>query len=155
MFGALMTGLQVVLAALPNIEMVSLLVILFTLVYGWKVLYIIYVFTALEFLLYGFNLWMICYLYVWTILAGVTQLFRGIRSSLAWAVISGLFGLLFGAFCEIPFVFVIGFRAAAAAWISGIPFDLLHCRGNFTLALTLFSPLHHMLSSLNSSRISA
>lgn len=148
MFAALTVALQVVLAPLPNIEMVSLMFILLTLLYGWKVLYVIYLFVALELLIYGFSLWMICYLYIWTLLAAVARAFRSVRSPLIWAVISGLFGLIFGALCEIPFVFVIGINAAIAAWVSGIPFDLLHCAGNFALALVLFKPLFRILEKM-------
>jgi energy-coupling factor transport system substrate-specific component len=137
------------LAPLPNIEMVSLMIILLTLFYGWKVLYVICLFAALEYLIYGFSLWMICYLYIWTLLAAVARAFRAFRSPLLWAVVSGMFGLLFGAFCEIPFLFVIGLQGAVAAWISGIPFDLLHFAGNFALALALFKPLRSILERLN------
>ena len=45
---------QVVLSVLPNIEIVSLLVILFTLFYGKNVFFIIYSFVILEGFLYGF-----------------------------------------------------------------------------------------------------
>jgi energy-coupling factor transport system substrate-specific component len=148
MFAALTVALQVALAPLPNIEMVSLMFILLTLLYGWKVLYVIYLFAALELLIYGFSLWMICYLYIWTLLAAAVRAFRSIRSPLVWAVISGTFGLLFGALCEIPFVFVIGVNAALAAWASGIPFDLLHCAGNFVLGLVLFRPLMRVLERM-------
>ena len=75
---------QVALSFLPNIELVSLLIIVYTLVFGPKVLYVIYAFAVLEGLLYGFSTWWITYLYVWTILAGATWCFRKMESLLGW-----------------------------------------------------------------------
>lgn len=138
---AIMFAAQIALAGFANIELVSLLVMLFTLCLKRRVLYSIYVFVLLEGLVYGFHLWWVMYLYVWTILAGVTWFFRKTRSALVWAVISGLFGLMFGALCSIPYFFVGGFTMAAAYWVSGIPFDLAHCAGNFLLCLILWRPL--------------
>lgn len=48
---------QVALSFLPNIELVSLLVIVYTHAFRRKVLYILYVFALLEGLLYGFTTW--------------------------------------------------------------------------------------------------
>ena len=44
MLAALTFALQVVMAPLPNIEPVSLLVMLFAVIFGWKSLYSIYAF---------------------------------------------------------------------------------------------------------------
>ena len=60
---------QVFLACLPNIEIVSFLIILYTLVFGRKVFLMIYTFILLEGILYGFGLWWFQYLYLWSILA--------------------------------------------------------------------------------------
>lgn len=144
---ALFVG-QVALAFLPNIELVSLLVIVYTLAFRRKVLYVIYAFALLEGLLYGFSMWWVTYLYVWTVLAGLTWCFRNMQSALGWAILSGAFGLSFGALCEIPFLVTIGWRGALGAWVSGIPFDLAHCAGNFVLALALVKPLMKLMRRL-------
>lgn len=150
----ILVGVQYVLSFLPNIELVSLLVIIFTLVYRRKVLYTIYVFTFLQGLIYGFSIWWVTYLYVWTILAGITYLFRNIETSLGWALISGFYGLAFGALCEIPWLFTVGFRVAFTAWVAGIPFDLVHGISNFLIALVLFNPLYKLLIKLENMRTS-
>ena len=54
---ALLLVLQVSLSWLPNIELVSLLMILYTLVFRRHVWVILYVFVILEGLIYGFGLW--------------------------------------------------------------------------------------------------
>lgn len=151
LLGAFMLIGQVALAFLPNIEPVSLLVILYIVVFGPKALLSIYTFVLLEGVFYGFHLWWISYLYVWTLLAVVAHIFRHKRHPLLWAVISGLFGLLFGALCAIPYLFIGGPSMALAYWVSGIPFDLLHCAGNFAAALILFKPLFYILNRLKKS----
>ena len=66
----------------------------------------------------------------------------------AWAILGGVFGLLFGALCGIVDIFIGGFGYAAAKWVSGIPFDLLHCGGNFAIALIMFKPLREAMEKL-------
>ena len=146
--GALMFGLQVVMGPLPNIEPVSLLVMLFAVTFGWKSLYVIYTFVVMEILFYGFSLWNLNYLYIWTILAVAAIVLRKQTSPLVWAMVSGVFGLLFGALCGIVDVFIGGVSYAVAKWVSGIPFDLLHCGGNFVIALLLFVPLRKWMDRL-------
>ena len=146
--GALMFALQVVMAPLPNIEPVSLLVMLFAVTFGWKCLYPVYVFVVMEILFHGLGLWNFNYLYIWTVLAVAAISFRKMESSLGWAILSGAFGLAFGALCGIVDIFIGGFGYAAAKWISGIPFDLLHCGGNFAIAVVLWKPLRTLLDRL-------
>lgn len=143
-------GAKVVMAALPNIEPVSLLVIAYAVVFGRKSLYPIYVYVLMEILLYGLGTWNIMYLYVWPVLALCAWLLRRQESPLIWAVLSGSFGLAFGLLCAPVDVCIGGFAYAAAKWASGIPFDLAHCAGNFVIALLLFQPLRRLLQKLYS-----
>lgn len=146
---AILLVIQVTLAFLPNIELVSLLIIIYTLVFGKKAFYIIYVFVALEGLLYGIGLWWINYLYVWTILCVLVLLLRKQRSPYFWAILSGFYGLAFGALCAVPNLFLSGFASAVSYWIAGIPFDVLHGVGNFVVALLLFRPLFYLMDKIN------
>ena len=73
---AVLLTAQVSLGFLPNIEIVTLLILVYTLVFRKKVFFIIYIFVFLEGLIYGFGLWWINYLYVWSIQALITLLFR-------------------------------------------------------------------------------
>ena len=148
MLGALTFGAKVALMALPNIEPVSLLVMLYAVVFGRKAVYPIYVYVLLEFLLYGINLMSINYLYTWLILAGVSWLLRRMTHPLGWAVVAGVFGLLFGLLCAPVYIVVGGPMYALNWWISGIPFDLIHCGANFVISLVLFVPLRKILERL-------
>lgn len=154
MLSAILLVVQIALGFLPNIELVSLLIIIYTLVFKKKVIYIISIFVLLEGLIYGFGLWWINYLYIWFILAFITHIFKKESSPLVWALISGFYGLLFGTLCSIPYFFIglssgtiqNGFNTALAYIISGIPFDLVHGISNFFIALTLFKPLYKLIN---------
>lgn len=146
--GGLTFALKLAMAFLPNIEPVSLLVMVFAAVFGKKAFYPITVYVAMEFLTFGISLWSIPYLYIWGILAAAAYLMRKSTHPLAWALLSGVFGLLFGALCTPVCLISGGWAYALSWWISGIPFDALHCAGNFALALLLFCPLRSLLSGL-------
>ena len=149
LLAAMMTALKEAMALLPNIEPVSLLVLVCALVFGRDVFYIIFTFVLLEGLVHGFHLWWVSYLYIWPLWSGLVLLLRrgGERPALFWAASSGAFGLGFGALCALPYL-AGGPWAALSYWVAGIPFDLLHCAGNFFLALTLEKPLYLLLKGL-------
>ena len=136
------------LVFIPNVELVSLLVILFTLYFGKKILFVIPAFILLEGCIYGFGHWWIRYLYVCPLLALITSIMIKQESVWVWAIMSGSFGLAFGALCSIPYIVLSGPKAAFAWWVSGIPFDILHCVSNFVLCLVLLNPLSKVMRKM-------
>ena len=146
---AIMTAIavvgQVAIAVLPNIEIVTLLFIVYTLILGPKVFIVIYAFVLLEGLLHGFGLWWINYLYVWSVLAGITMFFRKQTSILFWSILSGIYGLTFGTLCSIPYFITGGWAAGFAYIVQGIPYDLIHCIGNVVVCLILYKPLRYVI----------
>lgn len=146
--GAITFAAKYVMSFLPNIEPVSLFVMLFAVVFGKKWVYPVYLYVVLEILFYGVSLWNVNYLYIWSVLAVLAYYLRNMRQPLGWAVLSGVFGLAFGALCGIVDVFIGGFSYAVTKWISGIPFDIAHCLGNFVIALILFVPLRNLMEKL-------
>lgn len=148
LLGAVLFVGQIAMAPLPNIEPVTTLIIIFTLVCKKKAFFSIYVFVLLEGLLFGFGIWWVSYLYIWSILALLVLCLQKMESAVLWAVVSGVFGLLFGALCAIPYLISGGIGAAFAYWSAGIPYDVLHCCGNFTLTLILYTPLTRLLKKL-------
>lgn len=150
LLGALMLTVQVALGFLPNIELVSLLAMLFAVEFPRRITFgSIYVFALLEGLFYGFGSWWPAYLYVWTIGALAAYLLRHNDSALFWALVSAIFGLCFGALYAISYLPVGGVGYALSWWISGLPFDLLHCAGNFTTMLVLYHPLRQCFHYLS------
>lgn len=148
LLGTLMFGAKVAMAALPNIEPVSLLVLVYTAVFGRKALYPIYTYVLLELLLFGVGLWNLNYLYTWLVLYLLCRAFGAMDSPWGWAILSGAFGLGFGLLCTPVYCITGGWAFGLSWWVSGIPFDVLHCAGNFCLALVLYRPLTRALSAL-------
>ena len=148
MLGALTFGAKVAMSGLPNIEPVSLMVMLFAVVFGWKALYPIYLYVMLEVLLYGINLWNINYLYVWLILAVGAMAMKKLRHPIWWALLSGGFGMAFGFLCCPVYAALGGWNYAIRWWLAGIAFDIPHAIGNFVIALVLFAPLRKLLTRL-------
>ncbi len=145
MMVAALESAKLALSFLPNIELVTLLIILFTLTVGKKIYYAVFAFVVLEGLLYGFGIWWVMYLYMWPLLAWVTWLLRRKKDVWTFALLSGAFGLGFGAMCAVPYLFVGGINTAFAWWVSGIPFDIIHGISNFVLMLILYKPLRKVL----------
>ena len=147
--GALTFAAKFAMSWLYNIEPVSLMILLFAVTFGWKALYPTYLYVAMEVLFYGISVWNIYYLYVWAVLAILAILFRKMEDPLGWAILSGAFGLAFGALCGITDIFIYGIGTAVAKWVMGIGADLLHCGGNFVITLVLFAPMRKLLGKLN------
>ena len=148
MLGTLLFAVKLAMAHIPNIEPASLLVMLFAVCLGWRGLYPVYLYVFLEFAVWGVHLWSLCYLYVWLLLFAAAYFLPKMTSPLGWAILSGSFGLLFGALCIPVYWLAGGWASAAAWWVSGIPWDLTHCAGNFALTLVLFNPLRAVFSRL-------
>ena len=146
--GSMIFAMKLALAGLPNIEPVSLCILIFGVVFGYKALYPVFVYVILEVLCFGLGIWNVYYLYVWPLLVLVAIFLREMKQPLAWALVSGVFGLLFGALCGIADAFIGGVAFAVTKWASGIPFDIAHCVGNFCIALVLFKPLRELLERL-------
>ena len=148
LLAALMFVAKMVMAPFPNIEPVSLLIIVYISVLGLKALVPIYIYVLLEITTWGLGYWSFCYLYVWAVLALAAWLLRRMESPLGWAVLSGAFGLGFGTLCALTYWVAEGWTFALSWWVSSIPFDVLHCAGNFVMALALFRPCKQILLRL-------
>ena len=141
LMGVLMYVSQVIMAPLTNIELVSFLIIITARRFGFKSLISVYIFAFLEIMTYGIAIWNVMYLYVWAILVLIVILFRKIGNVILYTVISGLFGILFGTLCSVPY-FMTGGISMGVAWIiSGFSFDITHCIGNVVLTAILYIPI--------------
>lgn len=148
LFGVLMYVSQVIMASLPNIEIVSLLIIIVTRRFGFKALYSVYVFVFCEILTYGIHIWVINYLYVWAILCFAVIALRSIDSAALYTLIASLFGLCFGTLCSVPYFFIGGFSMGIGYIMSGIAFDLMHFGGNAVSVALLYRPLTKVMNKL-------
>ena len=148
LLSAILIIVQVTLSFLPNVELVTTLIILYTLLFGRKTLYIISVFILVEGLIYGIGLWWFNYLYIWFVLYGIVRLLRKNRSPLVWAIVAGCFGFTFGALCSIPYFITGGIPTGMAYWVAGIPYDVIHGISNFFIALIAFLPFLYIMKNL-------
>lgn len=145
LLGALLFALKLAMAPLPNIEPVSLFVILFAQVYGWKGLIPLYIYVACEILFFGLGLWSVSYLYIWLVLFLTARLFHSLDSAWFWAFIAAIFGFCFGALSALVMLPVGSVTSVIAWWQAGVFFDLLHGCGNFVITLLLYHPLKKVL----------
>ena len=149
---AIIVASKEALSSLPNIELVSLLIALFTVYFGKLTVGAIYIYVFIEGLLYGFTYWwFIPYMYVWTLLWAVCSLMKKTEEPIIWACVLGTFGLAFG-FLFALLYFVLGdWSVGYAYFLSGLGFDLLHAAGNFVLTLILWKPLSRALKRITES----
>ena len=145
LMGALMFASQLAMSGLANIHIIAPIIIICCAVFAWKAMYAVILFVLLEALVWGLGLWVISYIYMWPALAVAAILMHRNDSALVWAVLAAVHGLLFGAGCAIPYLFIGGFEMAFSYWVSGIPFDLVHCAGNFVLTLVLYRPMKNVM----------
>ena len=140
---------KVALEFLPNVELVSLLTVLYTLVFGKEAFLIVTVFNLFELIQWGFGTWWVSYLYVWPLLVLITLLLKKIikEGFLIWSVVSGLFGLIFGSLFAIVYL-PVDPAYALAYWISGLPWDVWHGVCNFVLMLVIGKPLYLLLKKV-------
>lgn len=144
---------KVALMGIPNVELTSFWIIMFSLFFGSKIFLVIPVFILIEGAMFGFGLWWIMYLYAWPLLAIISRIMRKMESVIGWSILSAIFGLSFGFLCSLPYVVIgtvdgnlaSGLRAGFNYFIAGIPFDIIHCIGNFVIMLILYYPVKHVM----------
>lgn len=139
---------QVIMASLPNIEIVSLLIILITRKFGLRSIYSIYIFVICEIFTYGLSMWVINYFYVWTVLWIAVLIIKKFDNMWVYGIVSALFGILFGTLCSIPYFIIGGISGGIANIISGFWFDILHSIGNFIGVIILYKPLTKVMNKL-------
>lgn len=165
LIGIMVAVIEVCKAAfsfLPNIELTTFWLIMFTLFFGRKTAFVVPVFILLEGCIYGFGLWWIMYLYLWPTLVLLTWIFRRQDNVWFFSILSAAFGLSFGLLASIPYVVLgtvgadlkAGLSTAFAWWVAGIPWDIVHCIGNFVLMLILYHPVRHIMEKMQHASIS-
>ena len=141
--GAFMLVSKLVMETLPNIHLLGALTVTYTVVFRQKALYPIYVYVILQGLVAGFATWWIPYIYIWTVLWGVTMLLpKNLKPAVAavvYPVVCGLHGLLFGTLYAPAqaLLFGLDFEGMIAWIIAGIPADITHCFGNLACGLLI------------------
>ena len=137
MLGALMYVTKFMMQMLPNIHLLGVFIIAIPLTYRKKALYPIYIYVFIEGLLSGFDVWWLPYLYIWTVLWGMSMLIpvqapRAVVTVLCMTVCA-LHGFLFGIlYAPVQaLVFGLDFEGMVAWIVAGAGFDFIHGVSNF------------------------
>ena len=154
MLGMVMFVSKIVMEFLPNIHLLGMLTMVYTLTFRAKALIPIYIYVFVNGLYVGFAVWWVPYLYVWTILWAVTMLLpRRMPRWLCYIVyplVCGLHGLAFGVlYAPAQALFFHLSWDMTVAWVlAGLPFDAIHAVGNVLTGL-LILPLAELLQKLS------
>lgn len=140
---AVITAGKQALSFIPNVEIVTLLFIIYTVTFGAKrTLLVSVIFTTLQILIYGFATWLLVYYFLWPLLIITTTLIKDkLKSEYGYAVVAGFYGMIFGLIFAVSESFFYGAAYGLAYWVRGIPFDLIHGVSNFILVLVLYKPM--------------
>lgn len=137
MLGAIMYASKLLLEIAPNIHLLGVFIVSFTVVYRQKALFPIYLYVLLNGIFSGFAVWWIPYLYIWTCLWGAVMLLpanipRRIRP-LVYMSVCALHGFLFGTLYAPAQALLYGlsFKGMIAWILAGLPWDFLHGISNF------------------------
>lgn len=137
MLGAVMYASKIIMEFAPNIHLLGVFTIAFTVVYRKKALYPIYIFVFLIGMFNGFATWWLPYLYVWTVLWGAAMLLPKKMPKklqpLVYMALCAMHGFLFGTLYAPAQAILYGLSLKAAiGWImAGLPMDFLHGVSNF------------------------
>ena len=147
---ALLVVSKEALSVIPNVEVVTLLLLVYTKLLGFKTsIYITIIFTTIQAIIYPPGLWIITYYIIWPILVLVaTLLFKFNVNSGVIAIWAAVFGLGFGAVDSFLLSFVYGFQAFIPIWVRGLPWDLVHGFSNYLTVLILYEPLRKNFEKL-------
>jgi len=137
MLGTVMYASKVIMEFLPNVHLLGVFTIAYTVVYRKKALYPIYTYVILNGIFCGFATWWIPYLYLWLVLWGAVMLLPKkipdkIRP-LVYMSICAAHGFLFGTLYAPAQALLFGLNLKGmTAWIvAGLPWDFVHGVSNF------------------------
>ena len=143
MLGVIMLLSKLLMEALPNSHLLGTLITAYTIVYRKDALKPIYIFVLLSGIVYGFGIWWIPYLYIWTVLWIMVMLLpKNMNPKVAapvYMIVSGLHGILYGTLYAPAqaLLFGLDFKGMLAWIAAGFSFDVMHCVGNVILGILI------------------
>ena len=144
---------KILMEALPNIHLLGMLTITYTLVYRWRALIPIYIYVFLNGLFSGFDAWWIPYLYIWTLLWAAAMLLPRkmpkVVACIVYPTLCGLHGILYGILYAPAWALIMNMSfPQLISWITvGAPFDIIHAVGNVIAGLLIY-PMSELLKKL-------
>ena len=147
---------KLALMALPNIEVVSILIALFSYSFGFSGLLATFIFVLIEPLLFGFGSWFISYLIYWPLLSLVFLFLGKIKMKNRWliTVIAVTMTFLFGVISSLVDIGLFSglyedfFTRFFIYYVRGIPFYVLQIATNAVIFPMLFTFLARKLKKI-------
>ena len=158
MLAALMFCSKIIMEVLPNIHLLGMLTMVYTVVFRYKALIPIYIYVFINGIYSGFATWWVAYVYIWAVLWAMTMLIpRNIPKKIAaviYPVVCSIHGFAFGILYAPAEALIFGLNfKQTLAWIAaGFAFDVIHGISNFVCGL-LIIPLSELLFKLNKRKI--
>lgn len=149
---------KMIMEVAPNVHLLGVFTIAFTVVYRKKALYPIYTYVILNGIFCGFATWWIPYLYLWAVLWGATMLLpKRIPEKLrplVYMLLCAAHGFLFGTLYAPAQALLYGlsFQKMVAWIISGLPWDFVHGVSNFFCGI-LIVPVIKILTFLENKTV--
>ena len=150
LLGVLMFTSKLAMDLLPNIHLLGMFIVTYTVVFRKKALIPIYIFVFITGIYGGFSPWWIPYSYIWTVLWGAVMLLpKNMPRKVAvpvYMAVCGLHGFLYGVLYSPAqaIMFGLDFKGTRAWIISGLPFDAIHGVSNIITG-TMILPLATVL----------
>lgn len=154
---ATLTGGKFALSSIPNVEIITLLIMVYTIVFGLRIsLPTVLIFVTLEMFIFPFNTWVLSYYVYWPMLAIVTRLCSKLikkNQYLFPALIAGVMTLFFGVLTSfIDACFYAGEQTIlsmfVAIYVKGVTFFIIHFVSNVVVLAVAFLPLVKLLTKL-------
>lgn len=144
---------KMIMEIAPNVHLLSVFTVSFTVVYRKKALYPIYVYVLLNGLLCGFSTWWIPYLYLWSALWGAVMLLpknlpKKVKP-IVYMLVCSAHGFLFGTLYAPAQAILYGldFEGMITWIVAGLPWDCIHGISNFFCGMMIV-PIASVLTKL-------
>ena len=150
LLSASLTAGKMALVFIPNVEIVTLLFIVYASFFGFRKTFLVaLIFSTTEIFFYGVQTWLLAYYLIWPLLSFLAVLLQKCtHSEWPYAILGMIFGLGFGLFFAVIESLFYGIPYGIVYWVRGIPFDLIHGASNFVIVLFLFNPMYNLLTRL-------
>lgn len=162
LLGAMLSAVKFALMALPNIELVTFLIVLFTVVAGGRItLPATLIFCSIELFLFGITPFAITYYIHWPFVVIVFSLLRKhLKTEIGFTVTVFIVTALFGVQSSLTYILIAGGLKTTDFWhkfiiiyMNGVIFYVTHIISNCLIMLFLIKPSKKILEQIYQSYI--
>ena len=157
LFGAMLSAIKFMLMAIPNVELVTFLIVLFTVSSGPKItLPGTLVFCTIELFLFGLTPFAITYYIHWPFVVLATAVAKNyLKTEFGYAILVFFITALFGVQSSLASIIISGGLKSDSFWskftimyLNGTLFYVTHIVSNTLIMLFLFTPSKRVLDKL-------